>query len=274
MTWPTVPIVTTAMDAGTDTPPRDQIKAMADAVNDMILTPPAGGSGRLIGVQVFDTVGSFTYTPTAGAGSVIVDVVGGGGGAGGRNSTAAGQVALSGAGAGGARAVVRYDGGIVSAAVIVGANGVGGSSGGGTGTSGGASSLTFTGGRGAVTCGGGGGAFGGAASGTFPRAEYQGSTGGSATITSSGSSQTIAKFNGGDSGLCVALSATCAVVGGAGAPDQVTMPDNGGSGVIWGRWLDSPGYGGGGAGSANCQSLAAAAGANGKHGRVIIWEYA
>lgn len=75
--------------------------AQADGVN---WTTPSGGGGGFLAVQVFNTPGAFTYTPTAGMSYVIVELLGGGGSAGGNPATAGGDISCSGGGGGGAYA--------------------------------------------------------------------------------------------------------------------------------------------------------------------------
>lgn len=153
-TWPASPVVTTNMDAGSDSPAtaRSDIKTMADDVNLVIaargvadgiaaldsaglvpqaeipITPISGGAP-----VVFSTPGSTTWTVPAGVYRVKVTVVGAGGGGGFTSSGDHG-------GGGGAGAVAEKHFTVVPGTVFsftVGAHGVGKSSGSdGAGTAG------------------------------------------------------------------------------------------------------------------------------------------
>lgn len=105
-------------------------------------------TGRLLNVQIFSA--NSTYTPTAGAATYEVEVIGGGGGGGGTVSITASQVS---AGAGGGAGGYAYARGTApdaaGSAIVVGAGGAGGP--GTTGSAGGTSSfrgLAATGGQG------------------------------------------------------------------------------------------------------------------------------
>ncbi|WP_287497171.1 hypothetical protein [Pandoraea sp. CB10b_02] len=107
---------------------------------------PAPSTGRLLGVRVITTSG--TYTPTPGCTYAIVEIQGAGGAGAGAPATGAGQ--CSAAGAGGAGGYIRlYVQSPTATAVVIGAGGVGVS--GGDGGNGGATSF------GSVTAGGGSG---------------------------------------------------------------------------------------------------------------------
>ena len=99
---------------------------------DQIASAPTGGPGRLLGVQVYNTPGSATYTPPAGTAFVIVEVQGGGGQPATLGDTVANQAACSGGGGGGGYARARLTTGFDGAAVVVGAGGSGGGATGGT----------------------------------------------------------------------------------------------------------------------------------------------
>lgn len=277
MTWPTVPIVTTAMDAGTDTPPRDQIKAMADAINDMIATPPAAGVGRLLGVQKFLTAGSFTYTPTAGATRLVIELRGGGGSGAGTVATAAGQAAFGGPGGAGAFLSALVDIDFSSASIVVGAGGAGVAAG-ANGLPGAATTMTLgSTGRFADVDGGAGGVCGSVVS-SFPSAAVLGGAGGSTAALNSPlpSDVVIAAVSGGRGGNSVAFSASFCSISAGGAPFRfpgaiVDYTSTNGPG----NSTSTAGSGGGGRGFANCQSSVARANSSpGAGGSVIIWEYA
>ena len=91
-----------------------------------------GGHGIVLGVKVFDTAGTFTYTPTPGMKSCIIECVGGGGGAG---SSACSPGNLMGGGGGGSggysRKFATADQIGTSQTVVVGFGGSGGGAPGG-----------------------------------------------------------------------------------------------------------------------------------------------
>ncbi|MFT4064264.1 beta strand repeat-containing protein [Paraburkholderia sp.] len=90
--------------------------------------------GRLIGVRVFTSSG--TYTPTPGTNSIIAEAQAGGGGGAGCLATAAGCVAVGSAGQPGAYARGQFTSGFSSVAVTVGAAGAPGVTGGAGGDGG------------------------------------------------------------------------------------------------------------------------------------------
>src|ERR1700757_410300 len=59
------------------------------------------GPGRLLNIQSFLTAGTFTYTPTSGTNSIIVEVIAAGGGSAGCPATTSGQFSAGGPGGGG-----------------------------------------------------------------------------------------------------------------------------------------------------------------------------
>src|SRR5690606_12165825 len=81
--------------------------------------------GKLLNVQVFSTPGTFTYTPTAGTKSVVVEVVGAGGAGGGAQATTSGTVSVGGGGGSGGYAKGWIVSGFSGVTVTVGAGGVG-----------------------------------------------------------------------------------------------------------------------------------------------------
>lgn len=99
---------------------------------DQLASAPTGGPGRLLGIQVYNTAGSATYTPPAGTDFVIVEVQGGGGQPATLPNTGANQAACSGGGGGGGFIRARLNTGFDGAAVVVGAGGFGGGADGGT----------------------------------------------------------------------------------------------------------------------------------------------
>lgn len=100
-----------------------------------------GGTG-VVTVQVFSSTGAFTYTPTAGMKSVIVELVGGGGGGGGCASSVGG-IAIGGSGGSGAYVKFLLTAAQVGASLTgsVGVAGTGATSGNNAGGSGGNTTL-------------------------------------------------------------------------------------------------------------------------------------
>lgn len=116
--------------------------------------------GRLINIQVFDTAGAATYTPTTGTKTAVIRMVGAGGGAGGADGdTDNSHVGAGGGGGGGAYIEGMHDvsAGSYSASITIGAGGAGGTSA-GSGTAGTAGGSTiYDDGTIVWTAGGGGG---------------------------------------------------------------------------------------------------------------------
>lgn len=217
-------------------------------------------SGRLIGIQIFSTPGSFTYTPTSGTTSVVVSVQGGGGAGGGSQSTAAGTVSVCPGGNAGSIGRSRLTSGFSGVTVVVGSGGSG--SLGAAGLPGGSSSfgslITAPGGQGGVSY----------APATPPVLNIN------STAQTSATGGNIMNAPGGRGSPAVASGVTFggsgdggASVFGSGGPTSgaLSTPTNGKSGI-------SPGSGGsGGAGGAGA---AASTGGSGSAGIVIIEEYA
>lgn len=101
---------------------------------------PAGaagsGSGQLIGVQRITATGAFTYTPTAGTASIVVELQGAGGGGGGVAAPTGSNTTLAEAGSGGAWLRKRLTAAFSGATGVVGAKGTGGVAGNNAGTNG------------------------------------------------------------------------------------------------------------------------------------------
>jgi len=273
MTWPTVPIVTTSMDAGTDTPPRDQIKAMADAINDMIATPPAAGAGRLIKVTRF-VPGSYTFTPDAATTKMRVVLQGPGGGGGGAVTTTAGNRAMGGGGGAGAYADFFFDS-IPSGTktITVGSGGAAGSGAGGAGGAGSSStSFSFTGGN--IQAGAGlGGVSGSSVANTYTDHGAQQTGGFVSSSGVSGIGTFCASVAGGSAVRAIPTSTVSALGGGGGhamlglgAPQVYT------SGRSAGYSSSDYGLGGGGSGGVTNAGAAIGGGA-GADGVAIVWEY-
>ena len=116
-----------------------------------------GGSlqpGRLLNVQTFSSVGTFSYVPTAGANTIEVEVCGGGGGGGGVSTTTSSTVGAAGGGAGGgyARSRLTNAQSLAGTTITVGSGGAGasGAAGGNGTTSSFGALLSGTGGNGAI----------------------------------------------------------------------------------------------------------------------------
>lgn len=215
-------------------------------------------SGRLLNVQIFSTVGSFTYTPTAGTTSVVSEAQGGGGGGGGTAATGAGQLAVAAGGNGGAYGKSRITSGFSGVTVTVGAGGTGGAVG-AAGGSGGASSfgalITAPGGA-----GGGAGVAAAPPGGTVPPTNSAVASGASIFNASSQTGQ-----------LGISLSASFALSGAGGGSPFGAGPSGtqspGGGGV-------AGNFGCGGAGALSGASASGNGGGTGAKGVVVIWEYA
>jgi hypothetical protein len=221
-------------------------------------------AGRLIGIQIFTSSG--TYTPTPGTNSVIVQVVGGGGGGAGVAAGGSGTGNFGGGGASGSYAAAKVTSAFSGATVTIGAAGSGGASGGNnSGASGGTTSFGSI-----VSCPGGGGGNSTGATATAVIA-----SGGTSTTTCTISGATaIANMSGRSGGL--GLSGNNVLSGGAGGNSEL---GSGGSamyvgGSASGAGNPGTGYGGGGGGAASGGSSGvAAAGGAASIGAVIVYEY-
>lgn len=208
--------------------------------------------GRLLGVQVFSTAGTFTYTPTPGTNKVIPQVQAAGGAGGGAPATGAGVSSMGAPGGAGAYAESLITSAFSGVTITVGAGGTGVS--GANGNNGGPSSFGAL-----ISCPGGrGGPIAGPAGGTF----YANSL--NSTAPSGGN---IRSNIGAGSDTAISPG----VVGRPGASlfGAGSLPAGGGvSGVA----STSPGAGGSGTGTG--ASSAALTGGAGAPGIVIVWEYA
>jgi hypothetical protein len=218
--------------------------------------PLGQATGRLIGVQVFGTAGTSTYTPTAGTTKCRVTVIAGGGSGGGATATTSGQLAVGGGGGGGG-----YSIGLFPVASLTGQTitvGAGGAAAAGVGNAGGNSSI------GAVlsAIGGFGGSFGSAGVATIVQAGGVGGTGsvGGYVAGAGGNGQPAIGFT------------TANFVSGAGGSSLYTGGGQGRASTTGnGLGPAGPGCGSGGAASANgTGGFTSAAGAA---GLVLIEEY-
>jgi hypothetical protein len=222
-----------------------------------------GGGGIIIGHQVFNTPGAFTYTPTEGMECCIVECIGSGGGGGGAYTGGVSEYIFQGGGGGGG----GYSRAVLTAAQIgashvgtIGAGGNGGTAGGpGSGVAGTATNLGTL----CVAQGGAGGTR--AVLGENPL----GGAGGS--IAAAVGDVKIAGSPGG-SGMYGSVT-----------PAQYAMAGNGAPGPFGGGAVNqanttganATGYGAGGSGgSAYDGNTAGMAGGNGSGGLVIITEFA
>lgn len=195
--------------------------------------------GVLLNVQVFTASG--TWTPTAGTGAVVVEVVGGGGGGGaGATGGATGGVG----GGGGGTSIERITSGLGGTeTVTIGAGGAGGTGAGGNGAAGGTSSF-------GAHCSATGGAGGTGSAGAVIGAAGGGGSGGTVNMTGASSDPAGATFS----------SSGGASTRGGGGTGQV-----GGVGGTGGNY----GGGGGGARGTGIDNV----GGPGAAGIVIVWEY-
>lgn len=221
-----------------------------------------GFPGRLIGVQVISATG--TYTPTTGTNSVIVELQAAGGGSGGIAATAAATVSASTGSGAGAYAKVRFTTGFSGVTVTIGAVGNGGAAGANTGTAGATSSfgalISCPGGNpsgGSPATGAGGGIVAGAAQTAAP--------------TISGGT-TLASVAGAGTTPSIVLSSAQALS----FPGANSMLGVGGSNqnTVTGAATQGSGFGAGASSAVNSNSQAAQAGAAGRPGVCIVYEYA
>jgi hypothetical protein len=286
MTFPTGAINTTNVDAGTDSPAaaRPDILDALQKLNLIIangepvtlagtqsisgaktfVTPPGGVPGRLIGVQVFTTSG--TYTSTAGTGFVVVECQAGGGGGAAAVSTSGNACAGAGGGGGGyVKALLTLaEVNAFGRAVSVGVGGTGGTTAGVAATNGGDTRFGASG---------------------------PGATGGTRGQTASAATSGVSVAGGGGAAGYLAGIVIERVAGGIGVPGWWTsagfaMPGVGGDAAKANMGSGLPisgvagttvsyqgtgyGFGGGGAAALGANSYA---GSNGASGIVIVWEF-
>jgi len=219
-----------------------------------------GGHGIVLGVKVFDTVGTFTYTPTPGMKSCIIECVGGGGGAG---SSACSPGNLMGGGGGGSggysRKFATADQIGTAQTVVV---GFGGSGGGYTGSPGNQSLV------GSLCLANGG--YGGAGSVNGDNVP----TGGAGAIPGIG--DIVAAGSPGEQGE-YSLGFAGAIIGGGGRGGSsyfgggAQIPAVGSTGS--GLGITAGNYGSGGSGAISHQTTGFIAAGNGSAGIVIITEF-
>ena len=217
-----------------------------DGTQFQITALPGHYRGGLIGIQTFGTAGSFTYTPTVGTNSVVVELVGGGGGGGGCALTGASQVAMGAAGGGGGHATKRITTSFSGVTVAVGAKGTGGAAGANNGSAGGTTSFGAL-----LSATGGTGGNGGAAQGT-PTAVF----GGGAGTGSSGAPNGV----GGAGGPSIAPNSTVVAAGGGGSSFSAQEVRRRTTAGAAGNNAITPGGGGSGANNTQSQGTGLAGG--------------
>lgn len=219
-----------------------------------IINPSAGAPGRLLGLRIFTTSG--TYVETPGTTNVIVEVQAGGG-AGGSPSgpTSSGTFIVGAGGGGGGYVKHRMTSGFSGAAVVVGAGGVPVAT-----TAGGAGgNSSFAG----ITANGGLG--GGVSSGAAPTVQSIPGAGG-------GASGGNIDNSGGDPGgsTAVITSGNLAAIFGHGGSSKMGGGGTCGNGT---NGTSGTGYGGGGSGALTNQAIGSLIGGYGAPGAVLVWEY-
>lgn len=212
-----------------------------------VLLPWSVNTGKLLGVQVFTSSG--TYTPNPLTKSIRVTVLGGGGGGGGAGGTAAGQQSVGCGGAGGGYSVGIISSGIVSTAVTVGAAGAASAAGFSAGGTGGTSSFGAL-----ILATGGVGGNAGVAISSFPNITAVSATpgagsGGSminATGAQGGSGLNMSSVNG-VSGYGGSSAFGGGAIASSAAGFSATTPGSGGSGALAGPSVPAGRAGGAGA---------------------------
>lgn len=223
--------------------------------------------GTLIGVQRFTSTGAFTYTPTAGTSSVIIELQGAGGGGAGVASAGAGQVNLGGGGGGGGWGRVRLTANFSGATGSVGAAGAGGAAGNNNGATGGDTTFTDT--AGSPTTYTAAGGVGGVCRTSFaaPITAVCAAGGTTTNLTDTRPGSVGVPGNGPNTAVAYSGSGGAAMYG-AGA--DCAFCTGAGTSVAGGN---GAGKGGGGAGAISTNAGGAKAGGNGADGCVIVWEF-
>lgn len=250
-----------------------------DGTTDHLIPAGVGTNGRLIGVQIFSTAGSDTYTPTTGAARAIVEVIGAGGGGGGADgdTTATEGGVGAGGGAGGyVWAYITLD--AATYAVVIGAGGAGGST---AGSAGGDTTLTSNGDSGAgLSIDAGGGSGGGARIDDNTSGQVGGNGGDVATLigTSLIESMQLEGHSGGTGFVITSENIVGAglAIGGFGGPSKYGESEDGAKSDVTNTSYAGGtchGNGGGGSGAAALGATTAQAGGDGGDGIIIIWEY-
>ena len=216
--------------------------------------------GRLINVQVFAANGTFTYTPTIGAKSIVVEAQGGGASAGGVSAPAAGQAAASAGGMSGAygKSWFQISALTSTVTVTVAAGGAAPAAGANIGNNGGTTSFgTY------MTAPGGVGSVGVTAV-APPGIGANSGIGAGPT----GANITGSPGQSGQNGVTITSG-----IGWSGSGGASVYGAGGNSRVAANSGQSGAGYGAGGSGALQVASGAALAGGAGGIGILIIWEY-
>lgn len=243
---------------------------VAPAYAVIITAASGGGSGGIIGRQIFTSGG--TYTPTAGATAIYIELVGGGGGSGGVSGGAS-EAAASGGGGGGQYVDLFLASISGTYTVTVGAGGAAGTNSPGNGGTGGNSQLAGS-GIGSLIASGGSGSLG--AGPQFIPGVRQGALGGQ--TSTDGDTQTAG--GAGQAGWHSQFSTVTAGSGGNGGTGAGHFGGSGGLGgqaqAIGGGTYSSgtigKNYGGGGGGSLALDNFNGV-GLAGAPGIVVITEF-
>lgn len=217
--------------------------------------------GRLINVQVFASIGTSSYTPTAGTNSIKVRSLGGGASAGGTQATGAAQVAASGGAQAGAygEAYFQISALTVPVTVTIGAGGAPAAAGGNPGNAGGTTSFgTY------LSCPGGSPSAG------FAAAAPPFSSGGGSGGTGPAGANILGTP--GSPGTSSCMLSTSAGFSGAGGSSPFGA--GGVSRASTSAGAAAAGYGAGGGGALQSPSGAGLSGGAGGNGIIIIEEYA
>jgi len=225
-------------------------------------------TGRLLGVRVFNVVGSSTYIASPGTRFVIVDLQCAGAAGAGTVAALSGNAAVGGGGGGGGRAVVLLSSSFTNTSVTVGAGGVTG----GAGNPGGAGAVTSFGalivGPGAPSVPQGQGTPG-------PSYQAPGIGGAAPTIATGPNVQALAISSGQQGAAGIILSTNVVIAGSGGnAPYGAGAVAPGSSAVgQTGTGLPGAGRGAGGAGGFSTAGGNPGGGGSGAAGLVLVYEY-
>jgi len=215
--------------------------------------------GRLIAVQVFNTPGTFTYTPTPGMGTVNIKVQGAGAPGAGLTTPSAGNVSMGAPGGAGSFAEGLFTAAQIGASktVVVGATGTVGL--GVSATNGGSTSV-----GGLISAPGGIG--GGALNNVVP-----GGMNGNGGLAGTPSGANISKAIGNNTSPSFSISASMAI---AGAGGRSLFGEGGSPPTINGGPVAAVNFGAGGSGCVAGSGGASVTGALGGGGIAILTEYA
>lgn len=228
------------------------------------------GQGGLIGVRVFTTPGSQTYTPTTGTDFVVMELLGAGAGGAGVSSPGVGKTSIGGGGTGGMWGLKRLTADFSGGTLVIGAKGTGGTAGANPGNVGGATTFTTTAPSSTLYSVYGGSGGGSASAGTPPF--FVGNNTGANGAFSNNFDIWLGAF-GAIEGVSLSTAASYSGAGGTsrygtgGAPRDVVTAAAQGAGQ------NGVGYGSGGSGATANTTGTAQAGGDGTDGLAIFWEY-